>query len=285
MECLERGFLWLLRVVPARRERGKSKRRSTETKEPKCNSRESASASSHTRFSLFKRNAAFKASPVAVRFLPSFQRWAFASPAPPVEPSVPPKVPRPIRAAPSALRLGLLCLQRVASQSFGKRGAHSNAADGSPKSRRWESQEPPLGRARHNANAAAPIEPSGARVAEGEALAPKGHASGRANAQVGINGDSSRTVAFGEMRRSEAEGRLPKATAKPPARARGRGVLQGDCEPRKSASLSLPFRFHFTAAAQPPLHRLSSHLATEENGTTLSPRRSQPNRAAQPKQP
>ena len=78
MECLERGFLWLLRVVPARRERGKSKRRSTETKEPKCNSRESASASRHTRFSLFKRNAAFKASPVAVRFLPSFQRWAFA---------------------------------------------------------------------------------------------------------------------------------------------------------------------------------------------------------------
>ena len=75
------GFLWLLRVVPARRERGKSKRRSTETKEPKCNSRESASASSHTRFSLFKRNAAFKASPVAVRFLPSFQRWAFTNPA------------------------------------------------------------------------------------------------------------------------------------------------------------------------------------------------------------
>lgn len=104
------------------------------------------------------------------------------------------------------------------------------------KRRRWESQEPPLGRARHNANAAAP----------------------KANAQVGINGDSSRTVAFGA----------------------GRGVLQGDCEPRKSAFLSLPFRFHFTAAAQPPLHRLSSHLATEENGTTLSPRRSQPNRAA-----
>ena len=79
MECLEKGFLWLLRVVPARRERGKSKRRSTETKgnKTKCNSRESASASSHTRFSLFKRNAPFKASPVAVRFLPSFQRWAF----------------------------------------------------------------------------------------------------------------------------------------------------------------------------------------------------------------
>ena len=71
-------------------------------------------------------------------------------------------------------------------------------------------------------------------------------------------GDSSRTVAFGA----------------------GSGVLKRDCEPRKSAFLSLSFRFHFTAAAQPPLHRLSSHLATEENGTTLSPRRSQPNRAA-----
>ena len=94
-----------------------------------------------------------------------------------------------------------------------------------------------LGRARHNAYAAAP----------------------KANAQVGINGDSSRTMAF--------------------------GAGEAFCKAIASPGSPLSSRFHFTAAAQPPLHRLSSHLATEENGTTLPPRRSQPNRAAQPKQP
>ena len=145
---------------------------------------------------------------------------------------------------------------------LGKREAQINAApDGTRKgnfrtskarfnrARGWESPRAAVGTSKARTNAAAPIEPSGARVAEGEALAPKGHASGRADAQVGLNGDFSRTMAFGEMRRSEAEGRLPKATAKPPARARGERRLNRDCEPRKSAS-------HFAFIS--PLNRLAT---------------------------
>ena len=88
--------------------------------------------------------------------------------------------------------------------------------------------------------------PSGEPVgrATGGALAPKGHASGRANAQVGQDGDFSRTMAFGEMRRSEAEGRLPKATAKPPARARG--------ERRFETRLTAPSRSLLNPRPNPP---------------------------------
>ena len=100
----------------------------------------------------------------------------------------------------------------------------------------WESPRAAVGTSRARTNAAAP----------------------KTDAQVGLNGDFSRTMAFGEMRRSEAEGRLPKATAKPPARARGGGVLKCDCKPRKSAFPSLSFRFPFAAAAQPTLHHLST---------------------------
>ena len=51
-------------------------------------------------------------------------------------------------------------------------------------------------------------------------------------------------MAFGEMRRSEAEGRLPKATAKPPARARGGEAFESRL---RAPKIRFSFRFHFPA--------------------------------------
>ena len=51
-------------------------------------------------------------------------------------------------------------------------------------------------------------------------------------------------MAFGEMRRSEAEGRLPKATAKPPARARGGEAFEVRL---RAPKIRFSFRFHFPA--------------------------------------
>ena len=139
--------------------------------------------------------------------------------------------------------------QRQSKVSWGTTLAQAPSGAG------WKSQEPPLGKREAQINAA----PDGTR---------KGNF----------------RMSKAQRQRRRAKGQRPSwdKWGTPLARwplARGRR-LKREREPRKSAFLSLSFRFHFTAAAQPPLHRLSSQLATEENGTTLSPRRSQPNRAA-----
>ena len=112
--------------------------------------------------------------------------------------------------------------------------ARTNATDGSPQSRRW-------GKAKHEPtphNGSPNLARWRGANARTNAAAPK------ADAQVGLNGDFSRTMAFGA-------GGSPLFLSR----------LKRDCKPRKSAFLSLSFRRRRSTDTSPPLnHRPRSRF-------------------------
>ena len=106
-----------LRVEPDRRVRGTRKPRSgffNSFSKDHYATAESPHPPPGIRSSLkLRRTPRFRRYPSRFDSSPPSNDGRLPSPPDPILPSVPPKVPRPIRVVPSALRLGLLCLQRV----------------------------------------------------------------------------------------------------------------------------------------------------------------------------
>ena len=119
---------------------------------------------------------------------------------------------------------------------WGNANARTNATDGSPRSRRW-------GKAKHEPT---PHNGSPNLARWRNANARTNAAAPKADAQVGLNGDSSRTMAFGA-------GGSPLFLSRVDRRLRAPKV-----------------RFPFAAAAQPTLHHLSTTAPSRSLSISLS---------------